>query len=157
MLSVRVATEADSHDLWAWRNDPITRSMSSSTEHVPWEAHAHWFRNAITDPNRLILICESESEKCGMVRFDCARGEATVSINLAPQCRGKGLGALMLGAGIDWLTQERGPVRLVAVIRADNVASQRVFRRAGFSVEASAGDYLTFSREVSENAEHGKD
>jgi hypothetical protein len=38
-LCLRIATPEDSHQLWQWRNDPVTRANSKTNEQVPFERH----------------------------------------------------------------------------------------------------------------------
>lgn len=148
-MSVRGARLTDSRDLWSWRNDPLTRAMSESSSEVSWDDHQDWTRRVLSDPLRIVLICEVGHSPCGMVRFDLADGTATVSINVEPGSRGKGLGNEMLSAAIHWLTREHGSLLLRAKIRTDNLASQALFRKAGFELESSEGDFLVVSRSAS--------
>jgi RimJ/RimL family protein N-acetyltransferase len=92
-----------------------------------------WFTNAIDDPRRAVLIGELDGQKLGMVRFDCGE-ETQVSININPLFRGRGLGYdLLMGA---LACAPSGPV--VAGVREDNLASRRLFERAGFRLEGTA-------------------
>lgn len=53
MITARLATSEDSRDLWIWRNDPVTRAMSITTEEVAWDAHTNWYEKSLSNPNRL--------------------------------------------------------------------------------------------------------
>lgn len=125
-MIVRRATKDDAVDVWKWRQDAHTRAMSRSQDEVPLEAHMGWFAAALADPGRTLLIGEADGCKVGMVRLD--RGEVVeVSINVNPDQRGRGHGqALLLGA-LEGVAED-----VWAEIREDNVASQRIFERAGF-------------------------
>lgn len=139
MITLRPATPADGPLLWAWRNDPAARAASLSTAEIPLEDHLAWYRAALEDPNRQILIAESDGLAAGMVRFDqdAAAQEITTSIALAPAMRGKGLSATILGDAI--AACRFTPARFRAVIRASNTASLALFRRVGF-VSAGKSD-----------------
>jgi RimJ/RimL family protein N-acetyltransferase len=133
-MLVRKATKADALDVLSWRNDPLTRSMSRASGEVGETAHLEWFEKALGDPRRTLLIGELEGRKIGMVRFDHG-DEVEVSININPACRGQGLSYALLTESMTWV---RGPV--VAEIRPENLASQRLFERAGFSFDGMRDD-----------------
>lgn len=127
----RPATSDDARDVWIWRNDPLTRAMSRSTDAVTWEGHAVWFENALANPEITLLIGEVEGEKVGMVRFDHGP-ETEVSINVNPACRGRGYGLALLRQGVALAGGE-----VFAEIRDENLASRRMFERAGFRLVAT--------------------
>ena len=59
-FSVRLATDKDSKNIFDWRNDTLTRSMSHSTEIIDWEQHKKWFASSLDSENRLLVICEHD-------------------------------------------------------------------------------------------------
>jgi RimJ/RimL family protein N-acetyltransferase len=125
-VTLRKATPDDASDLLAWRNDPLTRAMSRSSDAVEAADHARWFQHALQDADCTLLIGEDDGRKIGMVRL--SRGEETeVSINLNPAVRGRGLSRALLTLA---LAQESGA--LLAVIKPENLASIRLFEGAGF-------------------------
>lgn len=125
-VRLRKAAPGDALDVLTWRNDPVTRAMSRVQDEVEPATHLAWFRSALDDPALTLLIGEAEGEKVGMVRLD--HGAVTeVSINVSPACRGRSLGYALLSQA---LAQVGGAV--VADIRTENLASQRLFERAGF-------------------------
>src|SRR5690554_6632698 len=106
MLEVRMATEADSRDLWEWRNDAATRSASLASDPVSWEDHSEWFERALANPERVIYIGQAPDEgesSVGMCRFDIDPGSssAEVSINLNPDHRGLRRSRPLLAAAIE--------------------------------------------------------
>jgi RimJ/RimL family protein N-acetyltransferase len=133
-MFVRKATKADARDVLSWRNDPLTRSMSRAPEEVQEAAHVEWFEMAVGDPRRTLLIGELDGQKIGMVRFDHGK-EIEVSININPAWRGRGLSHALLTESMTWV---RGTV--VAEIRPENLASQRLFENAGFSFDGMRDD-----------------
>ena len=139
-LTVRKATADDAADLLAWRNDPVTRAMSRSTEPVEAGDHARWFHGALADPTCTLLIGEQAGRKIGMVRL--ARGEETeVSINLNPAARGRRLAGELLALA---LAEERGAI--LAVIKPENLASIRLFQGAGFVFDGAADGLARYVR-----------
>lgn len=139
-LLVRAAQDADSRDIWCWRNDAVTRAMSLSTAEISWDAHVAWFAQALTDVSRRFYVAEANGAKVGMCRFDLAYdgASAEVSINLNPDLRGQGWGAPVLAACIARFRQDF-PVTITATIRPDNAASQRIFARCGFVLVDNEG------------------
>ena len=135
MIVARKANEHDCEDVLIWRNDPITRQMSHSTEEISVALHERWFEKALANDALLLLICEAEASgnKIGIVRFDLEGEQATISINLSPQQRGKGLSIPSLEAAIAFLHQHQPQVRrILAEIKEENLASQHCFERVGF-------------------------
>ncbi len=149
--TVRAATAVDGPVLLTWRNDADARAASASTDAVSPEAHAAWLEGSLDNPRRSLLIAELDDEPVGMVRFDALEAPATwlVSINLAPAARGRGLAALILQAGWDWL-EATGPVDVVlAKIRVMNTASIRAFERAGYRVIGTDDSWHHYERRAS--------
>lgn len=129
-LTVRPATQDDALDLLVWRNDPLTRAMSLTTDAVAEDAHMAWFARALARPECRLLIGMQGGDKVGMVRID--GGE--VSINLRPDRRGQGLALPLLKAAIAGAAGT-----LVAHVRPENAASIRLFERAGFQLVREDG------------------
>ena len=139
-MTIRNATEADAEDVWAWRQDAVTRAMSRSPGETPLAAHRAWFAAALSDPGRTILIGELGGVKAGMVRFD--RGAVTeISINVNPACRSRGYGQMLLS-----LALEREDGEVWAEIRVENVASQRLFERVGFELRETREGFHRYAR-----------
>lgn len=120
MRRMRPATFDDAATLFEWRNDPVTRAMSSNTDPVPWETHLAWLSASLANPDRTLLICEEDGVPVGTVRVD---GDE-MSWTVAPEARGRGLASIMIAMA--------GPQGRTAEIKAENLASQRAARKAGF-------------------------
>jgi len=135
MIKTRVATIMDSKDIFEWRNDKLTRTMSHTTDIVDWEGHSAWFASSLENKNRLLLLCENknDSKKMAVVHFDVNYTRALVSINLAPDMRGKGISKQCLSGSIESFKNEFPQVTaLAAEIKLENIASQRLFKSIGF-------------------------
>lgn len=143
-LTLAPAGADDAADLWAWRNDPVTRAMSLAADDVSWDAHQVWFAKSLADPLRILFIGRlSAGDKVGMCRFDLdpARGVAEASLNLNPAHRGKGLSSPLLSAALA-LVLDTGPMEVIARIKAANTASRRCFERSGFRFDHAEGEIL---------------
>jgi spore coat polysaccharide biosynthesis predicted glycosyltransferase SpsG/ribosomal protein S18 acetylase RimI-like enzyme len=127
-VAVRPATQADSALLLLWRNDFETRARSRSTTPVAPAEHEAWLARVLNDPHRRLLIAERDGHPVGTVRFDRGDDHWEVSITVAPEVRGLRLAVPIL------LAAERSlrNVTIRAHVRRDNVASQALFRRAGY-------------------------
>jgi RimJ/RimL family protein N-acetyltransferase len=140
-MIIRKAVPDDALDVLAWRNDPLSRAMSRTQDPIEAAGHMDWFTKAIEDPRRAVLIGELDGQKIGMIRFDYAE-ETQVSININPVFRGRGLGYDLLSAALAYAPG--GPI--VAGIRDENLASRRLFERAGFLLEGAADGLLRYVR-----------
>lgn len=150
-MQVRTADNDDCEDLFVWRNDEFTRRMSLNSHPIDWRAHCDWFNSALADESRVVLICEERGgrKKIAVVRFDIVKQTATVSINLAPEQRGRGKATGCLQGAIDFLLVNRSDVtQLAAEVREDNQASARCFANAGFALLSLDGGVLRFQRKA---------
>ena len=135
MIKTCKAGLKDSKIIFEWRNDELTRTMSHTTDIVDWEGHSAWFASSLENKNRLLLMCEikNDSKKIAVVRFDVNSTRALVSINLAPEMRGKGISKQCLREAITGFKYEFPQVTdLDAEVKLRNIASQRLFESVGF-------------------------
>ncbi len=132
-LRLRVARLEDCGAIHRWRVDEQTRSFSHDSRPIPYESHERWFRQALANPERVLLIGEAEGSAAGILRYDLEQESAIVSINLAPEWRGRGLGAQFLRSGTEWLRLHHPTVREIrAEVLHQNMASHAIFVDAGY-------------------------
>lgn len=131
-LRLRSATLEDADDLLAWRNDPATRAASFDTAPVDRGTHVAWLRARLDRDDHRLWIAELAGAAVGIVRFGIDERAATISVNVAPERQGAGLGTRMIGSGCARLFAERVVDDVDAWIRPENQASVRAFRAAGF-------------------------
>ncbi len=143
-LRLRPATAADVLSVWRWRNDPESRAASRRSEEVPYSTHEAWFARVLADSDHTLLIATTgEGETIGMVRLDPLRGgETEISINVAPEWRGRGAGTEL----IRQLVQREPGRRLVAEVRPENLRSVRLFERCAFTRRGEADGMIVFER-----------
>ena len=140
-FNVVSANLSHSRDIWQWRNDPITRSVSKNTKEVSWEDHDSWFRKSLTNSYRYLYIGVSttpeDEEPIGIVRFDISSSSpeySKVSINISPRARGKRFGYLLLKEGTENFANEiKRSIRIFAEVKVNNLASIRLFTSSGYS------------------------
>lgn len=134
LYRLRPAESTDARRIWEWSNDPEVRSVSFSSDPIPWDSHVAWFQARLADPQcRQCIAVERKGDPIAQVRFDIADdNSATISISLAADVRGKGLGTQLIWMACRELFAETEIDRVEALIKPDNVASIRAFEKAGF-------------------------
>jgi UDP-2,4-diacetamido-2,4,6-trideoxy-beta-L-altropyranose hydrolase len=134
-LTFRPVQAEDCRLIWEWANDPATRANSFSMEPISWESHLAWFKAKLVDPECLFYLVLAGDTPVGQIRYQLKGEEATVSVGLAPNQRGRGYGSQI----IRWVSQQvftNGETCLIhAYVKPDNAASVGAFTRAGFVVQ----------------------
>jgi spore coat polysaccharide biosynthesis predicted glycosyltransferase SpsG/RimJ/RimL family protein N-acetyltransferase len=140
-LRVRTATEADADALLRWRNDPVTRAASRDAGEVGAEQHLAWLAATLADPDRHLLLAADDRGDVGTLRWDRHDdGEWEVSVTVAPERRGRSLGAPLLRVGEDWLAEHEPTAHtMLAAVHVDNAASLRLFDAAGYLPDLPPG------------------
>lgn len=133
-LELRPVSVADGDLLLAWANDSVTRANSFRSQQITPEEHRQWLEARCQDPSCWMWLAETPGgTPLGVIRFETqADGCVLVSFTVAPEWRGIGLGAPLLNAACQRLAAIVGTVRLVAMVRPENLSSLTVFTRAGF-------------------------
>jgi len=137
-MTVRVATAEDAERLLEWRNDTGTRAASRMTAEIAPGEHAAWLVRVLVDGDCQLLIGEHAGAPVGQARFDALDdGRYEISVGLAREARGRGLGAPLIAAAVAWL-RTRTAATIVAEVREDNAPSLRAFSRANFTEVSAA-------------------
>ena len=126
--------QAEDVELWfSWANDPVTRAASFRSDPIKYEDHVVWFQKSLARPERHLLLAMASGQAVAVLRFDREddKSLAVISINVAPQARGSGIGTATLHAATAEASR-LGVSKIVALIRPDNLASLRTFERAGY-------------------------
>ena len=128
--------------MWQWRNEATAREASGNAAPIAWEDHVRWFAAALSDADRVLLVGAVEACPCGGLRFDrLFEADAwRVSIVLAPDWRGRGVGGRMLEAGCAVMRRDFRAARFAAEIMLENIASARMFAACGFRMAGLAPD-----------------
>ena len=106
---------------WSWDHDPVTPGV-----------HRAWLEKALFHDDPSIYIGMVGKKAVGAVRTRVTLEGDEISITVAQEYRGKGLGTAMLMA----LPKQKEPY--VAYIDGGNVASKMAFVKAGFTVRWKA-------------------
>ena len=134
-MRIRNIKKNDSEDIFLWRNDLQTREMSINQKEILFEEHSIWFKKSITNPDIDFYICEIESNKIGVCRFDHDKKltQSRISINMNPEYRGQGLGGELLKNVIYEYKKKRKSI-LIAEIKEVNIISKKLFSSVGFKI-----------------------
>ncbi len=133
LIRVRSARAEDGVSLYRWQQDPEIRRWSLSSGPSNFADHQSWFDRKLNDQNCCIFIGEIETgTEFGLVRFDLVADYAVVGILLDAQFRGCRLAAVLLAAALERFAEKHCDRDTVAIIKPDNVASQRAFSSVGF-------------------------
>jgi spore coat polysaccharide biosynthesis predicted glycosyltransferase SpsG/L-amino acid N-acyltransferase YncA len=131
-IHLRPIVEGDAERLFEWQKDPDVRRWSFTSGAENFEQHESWLRHKLSDDHCRFWIAEAHGVVLGSVRFDRTGDQATVGLMLDQQVRGRGLGPILLAAGLARFTNELGPIPIIALIKSEHIASQRCFKSAGF-------------------------
>ena len=96
------------------------------------------------DPGHRVLIAQRDGEPVGYVRVDIQNGIGTVSIAVAPEVRGVGVGARMLASLHTQLVGDCQIRELMAEIHCEHRASLALFGSAGYVPRAEVDLPLQF-------------
>lgn len=131
-MRVRLAEFDDCNDILEWRNDKVSREMSLDGGVVAYSTHKNWFDIKLDDKQCILAIGVEGEDKVGVVRYDLDVDKISVSINLNPKMRGKGLAEKLLTETENLIPNSWRPLKLLAEIKAENSASVKVFERGGY-------------------------
>ena len=139
-LILRDASPSDSRLLFEWRNDPLTRRNSFSTEPVLWENHRQWFEALMQDPDRRQYILERDGKSVGQIRIAREGCSAEISYSVAAEERGKGYGSALLTMIVPAAEKAFPDITaLVGQVKTDNAVSAKTFEKCGYRRKESSG------------------
>lgn len=132
-LQLRPVREEDCELIWHWTNDPLIRSVSFSSEYIPWTDHVQWFTSKLGDRNCVFYIAlNPENLPIGQVRYEIRNQEATISLGLAEPFRGLGYGSRIILLSCQKLEHDSAIKKINAYVKPNNLASINVFLKSGF-------------------------
>ncbi|WP_354634705.1 UDP-2,4-diacetamido-2,4,6-trideoxy-beta-L-altropyranose hydrolase [Planktothricoides raciborskii] len=132
-LQLRPVREEDCELIWHWTNDPLIRSVSFSSEYIPWTDHVQWFTSKLGDRNCVFYIAfNQENVPIGQVRYEINNKEATISLAVAEAFRGRGYGSRIILLSCQKLGKDAAIKKINAYVKPNNLASINVFFKCGF-------------------------
>lgn len=137
-VTIRLACEDDSRNLYEWRNHPSIRAASRNADTIPWASHQEWLAATLAAPGKVLLIGQQGERTVGVVRFDIQDDTAEISIYLTPDSGQPGMGRELLQAAELWFTLNyRGVDRLRAHVLGANHRSNGLFLGLDYQIEAT--------------------
>lgn len=134
---MRLAQEADLPIIVSIYNAAVpTRQSTADTVEVTVASRTEWFRQHHPD-RRPLMVHEEEGTIVAWVSFQSFYGRAAydhtveISIYISPDCRGKGLGRVLLAEALA-MTKELDIKTVVGFVFSHNVPSMRLFKSFGF-------------------------
>lgn len=142
-MNLRRARPGDEALVLRWRNEPTTRAASLSTGEIAPEQHHAWFSSKLAATDCVLFIIEEDGTPVGQLRLDrVSPDSAEVSIGLAPEARGRGLGREALRHAVREAQRLLAVKYLKALVKPDNASSLAAFAAAGFSVVAESTEAI---------------
>ncbi len=148
-IILRQVTMDDVALLLAWRNDPLTRNQSLSSEEIPQNMHRNWLQRSLDNENQQLYMAVKQTLPVGTVRAEYKNSSYQLSWTIAPAARGQGFGKIMVAVLVEQLSGE-----INAVIKQDNLASIRIAQYCNLALQRQENDILFFTRSAFENNEH---
>lgn len=127
---LRLARPSDVETIYGWQCQPEIRRFFRNPQPPSWDEHVAWFGERLINPACSLNIIMAEGRPAGVLRLDFDDDRAEVSILVAPEAQGRGIGRAAL-AQASYLAPRH---ELLAVVHADNHASRNAFLAAGFMV-----------------------
>lgn len=132
-IVLRRAENTDIDLLYKWANDPIVRTNSFNTEPIPYENHVKWFNRIMEDPNVLQFVLMDDNLPVGQIRLNIDGKEAEIGYSIASEFRGRGYGHMILQLIGEEVKANHPEIdKLVAKVKPDNAASNRLFVSEGY-------------------------
>lgn len=136
--------------VWQWRNDEDSRRFSFHSAFKSWEDFSKDYRRRYAAFHDLPpLFALYGGARIAFLSFepinhlnDLKRRCCNLSINVAPEWRGKGLGTVILRQILPWL-RERGYDTVSADVRVENSVSAHAFEKAGFKLLEHTWHYIS--------------
>jgi RimJ/RimL family protein N-acetyltransferase len=149
------AEDAAAHRGFAEDAD-AARFLGWTVEDARAQPDAHYegvvrkFQNEWAAGSRLSLAIRRRTtgEAIGAVELRPVGDIAEVSYLVAPELRGQALAPRALDALLEWARSELGLRRAVLNCHVENVASQSVAAKCGFTLTSRDGDELRFGRDL---------
>jgi len=143
---LRPMSDADVPEIVRCCNDPLVPRFIPVIP-VPYtrsDAHEYLERSRTRDDELNLAISDAGGGLSGAIGFSIKAdpGVAEIGYWLAPEARGRGLATRALRLLSAWTLRETGIARLQLQTDIDNLASQAVATRAGFTREAVLRGYV---------------
>ena len=132
---LRKVVNEDRYFLFRLVNDPEVIRNSLLKKTINFKEHNLWFNKALKNKNIRIFIFKNDNHKFGHVRFNkITKNKTIITYSVANEFRGKNVGYRMLKLAIE---KNIFKTPLYAVVNKDNIASNKIFKKLGFSLQVN--------------------
>ena len=152
-------TISDCNLVFSLSNDPLVRANSFNQNKIEYTAHCKWFEKTVTNKNTLFFLVftdKCEKDFVGQIRFNReseASAECVISLSITESFRGKHIAPDFLELGIEELKKYWYSVdTVVAEVKDENVASNRLFVKEGFKLVSKVNTYKLNISEIRRGA-----
>ncbi len=137
--------DADAARFFGWTVEEARAQPDSHYVGVVQQFQDEW---ATGSRLSLAIRRRATGEAVGAVELRPTGDTAEVSYLVAPELRGQALAPRALDALLEWARRDLSLRRALLNCHVENVASQRVAAKCGFTFAARDGDELRFSRDL---------
>lgn len=144
MVSLRKVTYSDIDLLYSWANDPAVRRNSFNVHQISYKDHQQWFKRVMEDENTIQFILMDDNLPVGQIRLNLSGDEAEIGYSIAKEYRGRGYGHQILQQVVKEVRKNHPIIKtLVAKVKTDNMASNRLFQSEGYFKE-----YICYTKDI---------
>lgn len=146
-LKFKQAQQDDTDLLFNWINDVEVRQQSLSQHIISYQEHVNWYLKKLADKSCYLYIAYKNNLSVGMIRFDIADCECTISYLVDRSQRGKNIGTEIINRGIEQFIKDskfKGWVK--ATVKNINIPSLKIFEKSGFNKKDGVGDITYFKK-----------
>jgi UDP-2,4-diacetamido-2,4,6-trideoxy-beta-L-altropyranose hydrolase len=133
MLTIRKAQKDDAEFFYNLRFSDEVIAASFTKVRPSLQEHIKWFNEKLNSQNVIMLIASEQGKSIGYLRYNLSGYHAEISIALAPEVRGKGLGQKLLNEGESWMKKNTEVKVLTAKVLPGNTSSLKMFEAQGFT------------------------
>lgn len=150
---LRKANALDKKLYFNWANDAETRKNSFSIEPIAWEDHDKWYDEKMADKNTEMFVLMDFFKPLGQVRLAIEENVGIISYSVDADERGKGIGReMLLLLEKEMAKKKSSDFTLIAYVKEENVASNKVFESLGYTYY----DDQSYRKTLSQKAEERK-
>jgi len=137
-VTLRRLTPGDAAITHRWQQNPATRRHARNPAVPTRDEHLAWISRKLGDPGCVLDVVEHDGVPAGVVRLDRVARPGVdlaceVSINVATEFHGHGIGAAALSA----LRRLAPEAALIAHVLPGNAASHALFSKAGYVLDGA--------------------
>lgn len=121
--------------LYQWVNEVECRKNSFNTNAIPYDQHVNWcYEKLRSNDTSIYIVLFDKKIPIGQIRLVKRKAEIIISYSVDKKYRGKGYGTKFIELIVDNnnLIDAKDSITLVAEVKKDNIASQKIFEKCGF-------------------------